>query len=82
MEVNLSPETEATLRDLAARRGRTPDDLLQDAVASYLDELANTREMLDNRYDQLERGEVELIDREQARARLKAKTELQRKRRA
>lgn len=72
MEVNLSPETEATLRDLAARRGRTPDDLLQDAVASYLDELANTREMLDNRYDQLERGEVELIDSEDALARLRS----------
>ncbi len=82
MEVTLSAETEATLRDLASRSGRTPDTLLQDAVASYLDELANTREMLDHRYDQLERGEVELIDGEQAHARLRAKTELQRKRRA
>ena len=82
MELHLSPETEVKLRDLASRSGRTPDALLQDAVASYLDELANTREMLDHRYDQLERGEVELIDGEQAHARLRAKTELQRKRRA
>jgi hypothetical protein len=71
MEVNLSPETEATLRDLATRRGRTPDDLLQDAVAGYLDELANTREMLDQRYDQLEREEVELINGADALARLR-----------
>ena len=82
MEVHLSPETEGKLKDLAARSGRTPDDLLQDAVAGYLDELDGTRETLDQRYDQLERGEIELIDGVEALARLKANTEAQRKRRA
>ena len=82
MEVHLSPETEGKLKALAARSGRTPDDLLQDAVAGYLDELVGTREMLDQRYDQLERGEIELIDGAEALARLKANTEAQRKRRA
>ena len=82
MEVHLSPETEGKLKELAARSGRTPDELLQDAVAGYLDELGRTRAMLDHRYDQLERSEVQLIDGEEALARLKAKTELQRKRRA
>jgi hypothetical protein len=82
MDVHFSPETEVKLRELASRSGRTPDDILQDAVAGYLDEVVGTRRMLDQRYEQLEKDTVELMDGEEARARLKAKTELERKRRA
>lgn len=37
------------------------DELVQDAVASMFDELAETREMLDRRYDEIKNGKVKLI---------------------
>ncbi len=80
MEVHFAPDVEKKLNDLAAQSGRGADELLQDALAGYLDELAQTREMLDSRYDELKSGRVKPIDGEEAFARLKAKTEAQRNR--
>ena len=82
MEVHFAPDVEKKLNDLAAQSGRGASELLQDALAGYLDELAQTREMLDSRYDELKSGRVKPIDGEEAFARLKAKTEAQRNRRA
>jgi hypothetical protein len=56
MEINLTPEVEKRLNDLAAQSGRGADDLLQDALAGYLDELTGTREMLNRRYDERKSG--------------------------
>jgi hypothetical protein len=53
---------------------------LQDALAGYLDELVRTQDMLNGRYDELKSGRVKPTDGEEAFARLKAKTEAQRKR--
>jgi predicted transcriptional regulator len=78
MEVHLTPEVEKRLNDLAAQSGRRTDELLQDALAAYLDELAQTRDMLNSRYDELKGGRVQPIEGEAAFARLKAKTEVQR----
>lgn len=62
MEVRFSPETERKLNDLAAQTGRgTPDDFVRDVVEAYFDELAQTRELLDNRYDDLKNGKVKPI---------------------
>ena len=36
MEVNLRPETESRLQELAAKTGRPPNDLVDEAVAGYL----------------------------------------------
>lgn len=74
MEVRLKPETEAQLHALAAESGRSPDDLVQDAMAGYLQEVAETREMLDKRYDDMVEGKVRAVDGEQAVARLKNKS--------
>lgn len=74
MEVRLKPETEAKLHALAAESGRSPDDLVQDAMAGYLQEVAETREMLDNRYDDMVEGRVRAVDGEQTFARLKNKS--------
>jgi len=82
MEVRLAPDVEKKLNDLAAESGRGTDELLQDALAGYLDELAQTRDMLNSRYDDLKSGRVKPIDGEEAFARLKAKTEEQRNRRS
>ena len=70
------------LNDLAAQSGRGPDELLQDALAGYLEELTRTRETLNSRYDDLKSGRVKPLDGEEAFARLKAKTEAQRSRQA
>jgi len=82
MEVHFTPETEKKLKDLAAQSGRGTDDLVEDAMAGYFDEVLQAREMLDRRYDDLKSGRVKPIDGEEAFARLKARTEAQRNRRA
>lgn len=78
MEVRLKPETESRLQELAAKTGRAPDDLVEDAMAAYLQELAKTREMLDGRYDDIKTGRVKPIDGEEAFASLRRKSELRR----
>ena len=80
MEVHFTPDVEKKLNDLAAQSGRGTDELLQDALAGYFDELVQTRDMLNSRYDELKSGRVKPIDGEEAFARLKAKTEAQRNR--
>jgi predicted DNA-binding protein len=66
MEVQFSPETEEKLKELAARDGHVSvHRLVQDAVEGYLAEIAQTRDMLDRRYDQLQNGEVTPISVEQ-----------------
>jgi predicted transcriptional regulator len=62
MEVHLRPETESRLQELAAETGRAPDDLVEDAMAAYLQELAQAREMLDGRYDDIKSGRIKPID--------------------
>lgn len=80
MEVHFSPELEKKLKDLAALSGRPADQLVQDAVAGMVDELAETRDMLDRRYDDIRSGKVKMIPGDEAFARLMAKTEAERQR--
>ena len=81
MDVHLdNPDLQAKIDRWAAETGRGPDELVEDAMAGYFEELARTREMLNSRYDDLKSGEVKPIDGEEAFARLKAKTEAQRNR--
>jgi hypothetical protein len=65
---------------MARESGRPSDELLEDAVIGYFDALAQTREMLDRRFDDLESGRVKPIDGEEAYRRLMEKTEAQRRR--
>jgi len=78
MEVHFTPELEKKLNDLAAQSGRAAGDLVQDAVAGYVDELAETREMLDSRYDDIKSGRVKLIPGDEVFARLREKSEARR----
>ena len=61
MEVHFTPETEKKLKDLSAQTGRGADEVLQDALAGYFEEVKQTREMLNSRYDDLKRGRVKPI---------------------
>jgi len=78
MEVNFRPETESRIQELAAKTGRAPDDLVEDAMAGYLQEVTQTRDMLDGRYDDLESGRVKPVDGEEAFAELRRKSQQRR----
>ena len=75
MEVQFAPEIEKHLNDLAARSGRDASELIQDAVAGFVSEVSEVREMLDSRYDEIRNGTVKLIDGEEAFARLHERIE-------
>jgi predicted DNA-binding protein len=79
MVVHLKPETESRLKELSATTGRNPDDLVEDAMAGYLAELAQTRNLLDGRYDDIKRGRVKPIHGEEAFDRIRTKSEERRR---
>ena len=79
MVVHLKPETESRLKELSATTGRDPDELVEDAMAGYLAELAQTRKMLDGRYDEIKSGRVKPIDGDAAFDRIRAKSEERRR---
>jgi predicted transcriptional regulator len=81
MEVHFRPDLQAKLDRMALESGRPCDELVEDAVIGYVDELAQAREMLDRRFDEMENGRVQPIDGEEAYRRLMEKTEAQRQRR-
>ena len=62
MELHLTPELESKVAVFSATTGRAPDDLIQDAIVGYFEELAQLRGTLDRRYDDLKSGRVEPID--------------------
>lgn len=62
MEVHFTPEIEKKLANHAALSGRPADAVLEDALIGYFDDLAETRDMLDRRYDDLKSGRVKPID--------------------
>jgi predicted transcriptional regulator len=82
MEVRLKPETESRLQELAAQTGRAPEELVEDAMAGYLQDLAQTRQMLDSRYDDIKSGRVKPIDGEAFFDSLRQREEKQLKRRS
>jgi predicted transcriptional regulator len=80
MEVRFSPEVQTKLEQMARETGRPSDELVEDAVIGYFDELASSREMLDRRFDDLESGRVKAIDGEEAYRLLMDKTNARRHR--
>jgi len=81
MEVHFKPEVQAKLDELARQSGRRSDELVEDAMIGFFDELSSTRETLDRRYDDLESGKATLVHGEEAYRRLMAKTESERQHR-
>jgi predicted transcriptional regulator len=74
MVVKLKPETEVRLQQLAESTGRSPEDLVEDAMVGYLAELTQLKNTLDSRYDEIKSGRVQPIDGEQAFAKLRQAT--------
>ena len=74
MEVHVKPELQAKLDEMAHESGCRSEELVEDAINGYFDELAYTREMLDRRYDDLESGRVKPIPGDGVISRLRAKS--------
>ena len=80
MQVQVTnPELQAKVEQWVSDTGRPAEELFEDAVAGYFDGLAETRQMLDSRYDDIKSGRVKLIPGDEAFARLRAKSEARRK---
>ncbi|HXB73938.1 MAG TPA: hypothetical protein VNY05_37205 [Candidatus Acidoferrales bacterium] len=80
MEVHFAPDVETQLKYLARQSGRgTADKLVQDVIAGYFDELTQTREMPDSRYDDLKSGRVKPIPRDEVIAYFREKSEAARR---
>jgi hypothetical protein len=66
MNVHLNnPDLQAKLERWVTETGRGPDELVEDAMAGYFDELARIREVLNRRYDDLKSGRVKPISRDE-----------------
>jgi len=74
MEVHFTPDLQAKIDQLVIETGRAPDKLLEDAMAGYVAELVQTREMLNSRYDDLKSGRVKPIPGDEVVARLREKS--------
>ena len=74
MEVHFAAELQAKIDQLVIETGRAPDKLVEDAMAGYVAELVETREMLNSRYDDLKSGRVKPIGGDEVIARLRAKS--------
>ena len=62
MEVRFKPETESRLNELASKSGRPANDLVEDAMAAYLSEVVEVRNLLDNRYDDIKSARAKPVD--------------------
>ena len=74
MEVHFPPELQTKLEPMARDTGCPSDELVENVVTDFFDEIAFTRETLDRRYDDLESGRVKLIPGDEVFARLRARS--------
>jgi hypothetical protein len=74
MEVDFTPELQAKIDQLVIETGCAPEKLIEDAMAGYLAELAQAREVLDSRYDDLKTGRVKPIPGDEVVALLREKS--------
>ncbi len=77
--MHFSPETEKKLKELSLQSGRRTDDLVEDAMAGYVDEVLQAREMLDSRYDDLKSSRVKPISRDEVIAHFREKSDISRR---
>ena len=56
-----NPELQAKVDQWVNTTGRPAEELVEDAVAGYFDELAQVRHTLDTRYDDIKGGKVRMI---------------------
>jgi hypothetical protein len=75
MDLHLTnPDLQAKLDRWVTETGSGPNQLIEEAMAGYFDELARTREMLNSRYDDLKSGRVKPISRDELVAHFREKS--------
>lgn len=75
MEVHFKAETEEKLKQFAAQSGApSADELVQDLVESYFDEVTRTRAIVDRRYDEMKSGKVKGIPGQEVEAHFREKS--------
>ena len=75
MDVHLSyQDIQAKMDRWVAETERGPDELIEDAIAGYFEDLAQAREMLNSRYDDLKSGKVKPIPGDEVISRLREKS--------
>jgi hypothetical protein len=78
LEIHLTPDLQRKLIDVAAKTGRRSDDLVQEAVAGFVDELNGLRSMLETRYEVVKSGRAKAIDGEEVFTRPREKSQSRR----
>ena len=73
------PDVQARLEQMVRESGRPSSELVEDALAGYFDELAQTRTMLERRFDELESGRVKPMSGDEVEAYFRAKSASARK---
>ncbi len=66
---------QAKVEQWVADTGRPAEELMEELMASYFDELAQTRETLDRRYDDIKSGKVKMIPGEEVEAYFRRKSD-------
>jgi len=79
MEVHFAPELQAKIDQWVMETGLPVEKLIEDALAGYAAELAQKREMLDSRYDDLKSGKVKPIPGDEVKAYFREKSAARRK---
>jgi hypothetical protein len=77
-----NPDIQAKLEQWATDTGRPAEELVEDVMAGYFDELAQVRQTLDSRYDDIKSGKVKLIPGDEVIARLRERSAAFRRRQA
>jgi len=62
MQVHFTnPELQAKVEQWVSETGSPAEELVEDVMVGYFDELAQVRQTLDTRYDDIKSGKVKLI---------------------
>lgn len=64
------PELQAKVEQWVSETGRPAEELVEDAITGYFEELKRMRSTLDSRYDDIKSGKVKPIAGDEARTRL------------
>ena len=74
-----NPELQAKVEQWVSETGRPAEELVEDAMTGYFEELNRVRSTIDSRYDDIKSGKVKLIPGDEARTRLMERIESRRK---
>ena len=80
MSIQLTPEHEARIKELARQTGRDNTEVLGEVIDSYFEELGRINATLDRRCDEIKSGQVEPINGDEVFERLRRKSEERRAR--